>query len=114
MRRPRATFAILLACLALLGASAAARSAQQRPLGPDQRLDRLRHRVQAAGAKAAGAVTLDSFKLVGTPPWTASATTATCSRTATSPTWGSRCGEGAQGGDGVQVVDISNPRHRGW
>jgi hypothetical protein len=103
--------AILLACLTLLGASAAARSAQPRPLGPDQRLDRLRHRVQAAGAQATAAATLDNFKLVGHSALDGFGDYGDLFAHGNFAYVGSRCGEGAQGGDGVQVVDIANPRH---
>ena len=64
MRRSWPTITVFLACLTLLGAATATGSAPQRPLGPDQRLDRLLHRLQA-GSDAPAAATLDNFRLVG-------------------------------------------------
>jgi hypothetical protein len=112
MRRPWAPIAVVLACLALLGASAAESSTQSHTLGPDQRLDHLRHRVQAAGAQATpAAATLDNFKLVGHSGLDGFGDYGDLFAHGNFAYVGSRCGEGAQGGDGVQVVDISHPRH---
>src|SRR6266536_1299840 len=65
MRRSWATITVLLAVVALLGAATAASSAPQRPLGPDQRLDRLVDRLQATSSGRPAAATLDNFKFVG-------------------------------------------------
>jgi hypothetical protein len=111
MRRPWAPIAVVLACLALLGAGATGSSTQSRTLGPDQRLDRLRHRVQAAGAQATAAATLDHFKLVGHSDLDGFGDYGDLFAHGHFAYVGSRCGEAAQGGDGVQVVDIANPRH---
>ena len=110
MRRSWPTITVFLACLTLLGAATAASSAPQRPLGPDQRLDRLMHRLQAS-SNAPAAVTLDNFRLVGHSDLDGFGDYGDLFAHGSFAYVGSRCGDQAQGGDGVQVVDISNPRH---
>ena len=100
MRRPWAPIAVVLACLALLGASATGSSTQSRTLGPDQHLDRLRHRVQAAGAQATTAATLDHFKLVGHSALDGFGDYGDLFAHGHFAYVGSRCGDQAQGGDG--------------
>ncbi len=111
MRRSWATITVLLAVVALLGAATAASSAPQRPLGPDQRLDRLVDRLQATSSGRPAAATLDNFKFVGHSGLDGFGDYGDLFAHGNFAYVGSRCGEGAQGGDGVQVVDISNPQH---
>ncbi len=111
MRRPWATITVLLGCLALLSTATPASSAPQRPLGPDQRLDRLVHRLGAASGDRPTAATLDNFKLVGHSSLDGFGDYGDLFTHGNFVYVGSRCGAGAQGGDGVQVVSISNSRH---
>jgi len=111
MRRSWTTITVLLAVLALLGAATPASSAPQRPLGPDQRLDRLVQRLQATASGQPAAATLDNFKLVGHSGLDGFGDYGDLFAHGSFAYVGSRCGAQRQGGDGVQVVDISNPRH---
>jgi len=114
MRRSWGTVTVLFAVVALLGAATAASAAPQRPLGPDQRLDRLVHRpqtLQTTSSDRPAAATLDNFKLVGHSALGGFGDYGDLYVHGSFAYVGSRCGQGAQGGDGVQVVDIANPRH---
>src|SRR6266536_2814847 len=109
MRRSWATITVLLAVVALLGAATVASSAPQRPLGPDQRLDRLVDRLQATSSDRPAAATLDNFKLVGHSDLDGFGDYGDLFAHGNFAYVGSRCGAQRQGGDGVQVVDIPNP-----
>src|SRR6266496_1647541 len=111
MRRSWATITVLLAVLALLGAATPAGSAPQRPLGPDQRLDRLVDRLEATSSGPPAAATLDNFKLLGHSGLDGFGDYGDLFAHGSFAYVGSRCGAQRQGGDGVQVVDISNPQH---
>jgi len=98
---------LLLLGLSLIGYGTVASSAPKRVAGPDQSPDRA---VKATAAEPAAAK-LDNFKLVGHTSLDGFQDYGDLYAHGDYAYVGSRCGSEAQGGDGVQVVDISDPRH---
>jgi hypothetical protein len=105
MRRSSVAVAVVVICAALVGPSTAG-SAPRRPAGPDQRPDR-----QAAAVRVdpSTGATLDRFDLVGHSALDGFGDYGDVFGHGDFAYVGSRCGRGAAGGDGVQVVDISRP-----
>src|ERR671937_2726971 len=103
-RSPWIATVLLLLGLSLIGYGTVANSAPKRPAGPDQSPDR----AVTAAAKPAAAK-LDNFKLVGHTSLDGFEDYGDLYAHGDYAYVGSRCGAGAQGGDGVQVVDISHP-----
>jgi hypothetical protein len=111
MRRSRALYVALVLGLTLTGSAAAAASspsAPKRTLDPGQRLDRVTQRAAMSRTGQSG-VTLDHFKLVGHTPLDNFGDYGDLYAHGDYAYVGSRCGAQAQGGDGVQVVEISQP-----
>ncbi|HEU5161186.1 MAG TPA: hypothetical protein VFU43_29595 [Streptosporangiaceae bacterium] len=111
MRRSWALLASFILGPALLGSAAAAAPA---PPGPhpkgdlDRRIDAVAQRAAAQGAGPSG-VRLDNFRLVAHSPLDGFGDYGDLYAHGDFAYVGSRCGAQAQGGDGVQVVDISRP-----
>jgi hypothetical protein len=101
----------LILGLGLLGASATP-GPKPAPRGqssePGHRLDRLMQQA-AAQSRGQSAVTLDHFKLVSHAPLDGFGDYGDLYAHGDDAYVGSRCGAQHQGGDGVQVVDISHP-----
>jgi hypothetical protein len=105
MRRWWALLAVVVVCTTLVGPSTAS-SAPQQPAGPDQRPDR---QASAAQVDPSSGATLDRFNLVGHSGLDNFGDYGDLFVHRGFAYVGSRCGQGAAGGDGVQVVDISRP-----
>jgi hypothetical protein len=69
------------------------------------------HARLVAGGDQQAAATLDNFRLVGHSSLDSFGDYGDLFVHGNFAYVGSRCGEGAQGGDGVQVVDMSHPQH---
>jgi hypothetical protein len=112
MRRLWATAAALVLGMAMLGTSAAAAPTPPAPtqtLSPDQQLDRAIQRAAAQQGGRQSKVTQDNFQLVAHAPLDGFGDYGDVYAHGDYAYVGSRCGAEHQGGDGVQVVDISRP-----
>jgi hypothetical protein len=114
MRRSTIALGALALVLALVGAGSGA-NADARPspgtqvLDPDRQLDRLIGNLAGKGHGHNAGSTLDNFRLVGHSGLDGFGDYGDVYAHGDFAYVGSRCGPGAAGGDGVQVVDISNP-----
>ncbi len=117
MRRSWVWATVLVAGLSLLGTAATAAPQPPGPSGAtaslDQRLDRIMQRAHDGPGSGAGSgqsdVKLDNFKLVGHSALDGFGDYGDLYAHGHYAYVGSRCGAQAQGGAGVQVVDISRP-----
>jgi hypothetical protein len=105
MRRWWVLVAVVLVSAVLIGPSAAS-PAPGRTIGPDSSPDR---KVSAARIDPHSGATLDRFTLVGHSALDGFGDYGDIAGHGDFAYVGSRCGQGAAGGDGVQVVDISEP-----
>jgi hypothetical protein len=108
MRRSLALLIGVVLGLSLFGAAAPAAPGSGQSREPGARLDRLMRRA-AAQPRARSGVTLNHFRLVGHTPLDGFGDYGDLYAHGDYAYVGSRCGAEHQGGDGVQVVDISHP-----
>jgi hypothetical protein len=105
MRRSWALLIVVAVCAVLVGPSTAS-SAPDPTAGPDLRPDR---EASAAQVDPGTGAKLDRFSLVGHSALDGFRDYGDIFGHGDFAYVGSRCGQGARGGDGVQVVDISSP-----
>jgi hypothetical protein len=114
MKRLWALISVVILGSALLGSGGSA-SGQPKPppasqaQDPGQRLDQMIHRLAQAKAARTSGATLNNFRLVGHAPLDGFGDYGNLYAHGDFAYVGSRCGAQHQGGDGVQVVDISHP-----
>src|SRR6266511_5758863 len=109
-----ARITVALAALILVGGNsvgAPASSAPRLAPTPEQRLDRKIRQWKASKTQFHKGAKLDNFQLVGHTDLGGDIDFGDVYGHANFAYVGTRCGDDHQGGKGVRVVDISNPRH---